>query len=295
MYLKTRIALISTVFASSMAMPVLAADLDPMPIIAAPMPVAPEVQTVETGGWYLRGDVGYSLNRLVDGEVIYNTASAQGMGQGTLRGEVEDSFLIGGGIGYDTGNMFRADLTADYNFESDFSGSSTGFCTPTGGGAAVSCSTSDVATYSALTLMANAYVDLGTVNGVTPYVGAGIGGAHVTWGTLSNTTPDGFVTSGTETHTGGEEWRFAYAVMAGASVDITHNLKLDAGYRYRRITGGKMFEIGDGLNGANSFTGPGHDKGITSHDFRIGARYSLGGGSSASQAAVSEPYNPVYK
>lgn len=295
MYLNTRNALISTVFASTLAMPALAADLDPMPIIQAPMPAAPEVQTVETGGWYLRGDVGYSLNRLNDGEVTYYTASGSGMGMGTLRGEVEDSFLIGGGVGYDTGNFFRADLTLEHNFESEFSGSSTGFCTPVGGGAAVSCSTSDVSSYSALTLMANAYVDLGTFQGVTPYVGAGIGGAHVSWNTLSNTTPAGYNSSGTENHAGGEDWRFSWAVMAGASVDITHNLKLDASYRYRRISGGKMFEVGDGLNGAASYTGPGHDKGITSHDFRIGARYSLGGGSMASHAAVSQPYNPVYK
>ncbi|MDZ7823233.1 MAG: hypothetical protein U5K75_03775 [Ahrensia sp.] len=42
--------------------------------------------------------------------------------------------------------------------------------------------------FTALTALANAYVDLGTFNGyITPYVGAGIGGARVTWSNLSNT------------------------------------------------------------------------------------------------------------
>ncbi len=41
--------------------------------------------------------------------------------------------------------------------------------------------TAEKATVSTLKLMANAYVDLGHFNGLTPYVGAGIGGAYVTY------------------------------------------------------------------------------------------------------------------
>lgn len=294
MYLNKRLALISTVLASGFALPALAADLDPLPIIEAPAPMVYEKEVESTGGWYLRGDIGYSLNKLND-DISYVAASAVGMQTGTLIGEIDNAFLFGGGIGYDSGNFFRADLTLDYNASTEFNGSTSGFCTPTGGGAAVECTTSDVASYTALSMLANAYVDLGTYHGITPYVGAGIGGTYLAWDTLSNTTPDGFNSSGTETHAGGEDWRFTYAAMVGASVDVSTNLKLDASYRYRHINGGKMFAVGDGLNGAASFTGPGHDEGITSHDFRIGARYMLGSGSKASHAAVSEPYTPIYK
>ena len=38
-------------------------------------------------------------------------------------------------------------------------------------------------------------------------------------------------------------WRFAWALMAGTSYCLTDNLKLDVGYRYSHINGGRMFEL----------------------------------------------------
>ncbi len=40
----------------------------------------------------------------------------------------------------------------------------------------------------AYSLLANAYVDLGTYGYITPYVGAGIGGTYVKWDKLRNTS-----------------------------------------------------------------------------------------------------------
>ncbi len=48
----------------------------------------------------------------------------------------------------------------------------------------VNCVSNDVASMSAWSLLANAYVDLATYGAFTPYVGAGIGGTRVKWGTL---------------------------------------------------------------------------------------------------------------
>ena len=87
-------------------------------------------------------------------------------------------------------------------------------------------------------LLANAYADLGTYYGFTPYVGAGIGGAHVKWDDLHNTI--GPVTT---VHEGAENWRFAWALMAGTAYCLTDNLKLDVGYRFSHINGGRMFEL----------------------------------------------------
>src|SRR6185295_8630021 len=109
-------------------------------------------------------------------------------------------------------------LTADYLFDSDFDGSTTGFC------AGVVCSSNDHSSYSGWLLLANAYADIGTWYGFTPYVGAGIGGAHVKWDDLANTI-DGVTT----THGGAENWRFAWALMAGTSYCLTNELKLDGG------------------------------------------------------------------
>jgi opacity protein-like surface antigen len=78
--------------------------------------------------------------------------------------------------------------------------------------------------------------------------------------------------------------------MAGASVDLTQNLKLDAGYRYRHINGGKMFEGGQ-------YLGDGYDKGMDIHDVRVGLRYMFGGSSApyAPQQVSTIVDGPVYK
>src|SRR5690606_10999809 len=102
----------------------------------------------------------------------------------------------------------------------------------------------------------------------TPYVGAGIGGAYVQWDDLVNDATTGLVV-----HEGASNWRFAWALMAGASYCLTENLQLDAGYRFTRIEGGRMFEE-SGLG-----VGPGFDDGCNVHEVRAGLRYALGGSS----------------
>jgi opacity protein-like surface antigen len=72
------------------------------------------------------------------------------------------------------------------------------------------------------------------------------------------------------THNGSSSWRFAYALMAGVSVDINCALKADVGYRYRKIKGGGMF-------GYVSNGGPGYDRGFHNHEVRGGLRYTFGG------------------
>ena len=147
----------------------------------------------------------------------------------------------------------------------------------------------DTSKFSALLLLANAYVDLGTWHGFTPYVGAGIGGANVKWSELRNSI-GGIVT----THPGATNWRFAVALMAGTSYCLTNNLSLDVGYRFTRIEGGKMF-------GYANFGGPGFDKGLNIHEGRAGLRYQFGGSNGCSEpepvAYAPEPIEPapVYK
>lgn len=219
-----------------------AADyIEPVPeVVVAPPAV---------GGWYLRGDIGYSAAKFrgatytLPGGGGCNTC---GDGDPEIHGgKLKGSFLLGGGVGYQVTDYFRTDLTLDYMTRAKFT------------------SDRDESKISALSLLANAYVDLGNFGGVTPYVGAGIGGTRVKWNDLVDTTNGGVLS-------GDADWRFTYALMAGASVDLTHNLKLDAGYRFRHINGGKMF------NG-NYGVGDGYDKGMNIHDVRVGLRYMFGG------------------
>ncbi len=145
----------------------LAADIIEPPVVIEPEPVVIE----SSGGWYIRGDVDYHMADM-DG-VTY------AVGGGTdefTSASLDDSWSLGGGIGYNVSKHFRVDLTADYWAKSNFRGSTDGAC-----GAAVTCVSTDTSAMSAWVLLANAYADLGTYAGFTPYVGAGIGVAHVNW------------------------------------------------------------------------------------------------------------------
>lgn len=260
--------------------PALAADIYEPPVVE--IPPAPIYEPVEVGGWYIRGDIDYHWSGFSESEYITYGAGVVTPGTGILEGELDGAFSLGAGVGYQVNRYLRTDLTGDYWFKSDFHGYTRGTC----GG--LPCQSSDETTYSAFLLLANAYVDLGTYYGVTPYVGAGIGGARVVWDDLRNT-----VAGVTTRHEGTSEWRFAYALMAGASYCLTQNLNLDVGYRYSNIQGGRMFEYAP-------IAGPGFDDGIDIHEVRGGLRWNFGGGSPncgpTEVAYQPEPMPvPVYK
>jgi opacity protein-like surface antigen len=245
---------------------------------------APEVTVAEASGWYLRGDLGYNFNKLRGAN--YFQGSNDTLTDFTTA-SIKDNFTVGAGVGYQVNSYLRTDLTFDYMFKSDFNGSTTGG--GAGGGAcAVACTSSDLASMKAYTLMANAYVDLGSYAYFTPYVGAGIGGSYVKWDKLRNTScaDDGSGCDDTVEHGGKGSWRFAYQLMAGASIDVTCNVKVDIGYRFRHTMGGDMF--GYASNG-----GPGYDKGFYSHGVHAGARYVFGG--CEEPVAYEPPQQIVYK
>ncbi len=239
-----------------------AADLyqpEPAPQVAAP------VEVVAAGGWYLRGDTSFDYNRLKGAEYFQGS---NGLVNDFDTAKLRSSYNVGAGIGYQANANLRFDATLDYMFKAKFRGSTSGTC-----GAGAACRSTDTSSLSAYSLMANAYVDIATIGMVTPYVGVGIGGSHLDWSKLKNTACSAANPNNcdaTVSHKGSESWRFTYAVMAGASVDVTCNVKADVGYRYRHISGGNMF--GYKLNG-----GPGYDKGLDIHEGRVGMRYNFGG------------------
>jgi opacity protein-like surface antigen len=255
-----------------------AADMIEPPVIEAQPPVVYEEASY--GGWYLRGDVDYHWSDYRGGDYITYGPPA---GTGAFDfGNLKGSLSLGAGVGYKVSRYFRTDLTVDWMFKSKFRGQTTGTACglPT-------CVSVDESSYSALLLLANAYADLGTYHGITPYVGAGIGGAHIRWDDLHNTV--GGITT---IHRGASGWRFAYALMAGASYCLTDRTSLDVGYRYTHINGGRQFEYAP-------VAGPGFDKGIDIHEARAGLRYQFGGNSECYEpepiAYEPPPVEPVYK
>lgn len=248
----------------------------------AEMPPEVVYEEVPYGNWYIRGDMNYHWSKLRGTEYITYGCCVPDPGTDDFdETSLKGSLSLGGGVGYRITPYLRTDFTADYWFKSDFRGTSSGTC----GG--VPCTSSDESSYEALLLMANAYADLGTYYGITPYVGAGVGGAYLMWDDLENDI--GFVT----THEGADNWRFAWSLMAGASYCLTNDIDLDLGYRFTQISGGRMFEQAGGV-------GPGFDDGLNVHEVRAGLRYNFGGGGEhragcGQQQMVSYEEPPAYE
>ena len=281
-----KLSLVAAALMASTAM-VQAADLMPAPEVE----YVPEVTTHGVaGGWYIRGDIGYaSLEhqgvRYLQGPLFTGTFEQH---------ELDSTWYLQGGIGYQITDYFRVDGTIAYFGSSDFDGDSAPAGSPCNGGfVGTTCDYNDDAELDSLTLlMANAYVDLGTFAGFTPYVGAGIGGAHVSYGDLFNDqtcTPAGAACNGNDfTHVGESELRFAWALHAGASYDINCRWKADAGYTFTHIEGGDMF--GSAVDPVfGQLGGNGFDEGIKVHAGHIGLRYSL------DDSACHVPPPVVYK
>src|SRR3954471_15978606 len=189
----------------------------------APPPYAPPV-VEEFGGWYLRGDIGFSnqrvdrLNNVLDRN---NTSSVQ-----TLN--FNSAGIFGLGVGYKVNNWFRADVTGEYRGNSSFFG--TDRISYVGG---VGTDTYH-ATKNEWVVLANAYVDLGTWWCITPFIGAGVGGARVS---ISNFTDTGindlaFSTASFSSAPAGSKWNLAWAAHAGLAYKVNPNLVLELAYSY---------------------------------------------------------------
>ncbi len=249
--------------ATLMSQAAFAADM----AIAPPPAYAPAV-VEDFGGWYLRGDIGFSnqrvdrLNNVLDAN---NTSSSQNINFNTAG-------IFGLGAGYRFNNWFRADVTGEYRGNSQFIG--TDRITYPGG---VGIDTYH-ATKKEWVVLGNAYVDLGTWWCMTPFIGAGVGGARV--------AINGFTDAGIANQGGGalpglafgdnvSKWNFAWAVHAGVAYKVTPNFTVELAYRY--------LDMGDGLTGdLRTFDGSGVNtinpmtfKNITSHDLKLGVRWDL--------------------
>lgn len=97
--------------------------------------------------------------------------------------------------------------------------------------------------------MANAYFDYLTCTPWTPYVGAGIGLAHLK-------ADDG--------HNAKSVNNLAWQVMAGIAYDITSNWTVDAGYRYADL-GRIRKNFGEGVTKITA----------RDHEIMLGARYNF--------------------
>lgn len=232
-----------------------AADLPEPPLLE---PSAP----VEFGSaWYLRGDVGYKK---------YQNPDVSFKGYKYKGEDLNDTAVIGGGVGYKFNSWLRADVTVDYEFKSKFHGDlvcyfNNGPCP--GNQTHKAGYSQEEAKIDAITPLVNVYADLGTWNGITPYVGAGIGASYLKVTDYKYKNPNG--SRGDQPGNG--VWDFSWALMAGLGYHVTDNLIIDTGYRY--------LNLGDAKSGKATGFGKGAKRikfdDLEAHEVRVGFRYLI--------------------
>ncbi len=277
-------------FMSSQA---LAADL-----FAQEAPSLGPQEKLEFGtGWYLRGDIAWAREK---DPVIFPDGA---LGQAA---KVTNSWSTSIGGGYKFNNWFRADLTYDYRKPTVSNITSAEFACPveirglndTDGITPIGiyainnqCRAQQNSRLNRYALLANAYLDLGTWAGVSPYIGAGAGvsygkvsgnydwidqanqthygpnlvipaGFPIVWmDAFGNPVPPGTANFGVQDRRAAiskNQFNMAWALMAGVAYDVSPNAKIDMGYRYLNLG-----RFGNGTKSA------------TVSEYRIGVRYMI--------------------
>ncbi|MGH6836389.1 MAG: outer membrane beta-barrel protein [Methylocella sp.] len=231
----------------NLAVPAAGADFgQPFPGLAPPLA---DDRVEFASNWYVRGDLAYAHETFSD--ISPNFAF------GSLP-SVLNTYSAGLGMGYKVNNYFRTDLILDYRSQIH----------AVGVGAPISC---EVVLPSVITglptpspeicnghfdteihrwdLLANGYLDLGTWDGFTPYIGAGAGIAFARINQSVNftfgnnlacvaacgfpTQPAGtFIFTDFDRNQSSMRYDFAWALMAGVAIAMTDHAQLDVGYRY---------------------------------------------------------------
>lgn len=254
-----------------------AADYQPPP---PPPPYIPPPPIEFAASWYLRGDIGFSnqqLKTMTNIQDAGNSVTDVGFG-------FNSAGIFGLGFGYYWNDWLRVDVTGEYRGASDFHGTQI----ITSGGTTYT----DEYRYkkSEWLFMANAYVDLGTWYGFTPFVGAGAGMARINiHGFTDINTP----LLGVAFAPDYAKWNFAWAVHAGASYKISKHAYLEFSYRYLDLGSTQSGDI-YAYDGTNNIYNPMEIKHLTSHDFRIGLRFNLDAccGYSAPPVVYHQPQYP---
>ncbi|MCW6510112.1 outer membrane protein [Lichenifustis flavocetrariae] len=284
-----------------------AADLPPPPMIEAP----PE--PVEVSGWYLRGDVGVGIAESPDIRSTFYDSSFAPLSGAALNSTVPsfarnsqhigDSAIVDVGIGYQYSSWLRFDVTGEYRTGQDIStlesygirGSDYSYSYQDANG--VSQKGTGTGNYRGFdqyhgnvqssVFLFNAYTDIGTWYGFTPFIGAGVGASYNQVTSLydvgvggptiidannKNTVITGGVGNGGYGYAKSSgHFDLAYAAMAGIDYAISPDVKLELSYRYLN-----MGEAKSGFINCVNSTGcvsEKHSYSLASNDIRLGFRW----------------------
>jgi opacity protein-like surface antigen len=229
-----------------------AADLPQLPPV-----YAPPIEEYVAAGWYLRGDIGMSNQRVKSLDNALFTSALT-----VVHKDFDSAPIFGLGFGYQFNHWFRADVTGEYRGKANFHGFDI-----TGAGG-----TNDYrASKSEWLVLANIYADLGTWYNFTPFIGAGIGAAQIT---ISNFTDTNTPQLGSAFADDASKWNFAWALHAGVAYKVNSQLTLEFAYRYVSLGDAVSGDIKT-FTGVNNINNPLHFNNITSHDLKFGVRWLL--------------------
>jgi opacity protein-like surface antigen len=262
--------LIGSAAAAMLSTAAYAADLGP-----PPMQYQAPAQVFEQSGWYLRGDVGVGIQTFESFDLgPANQVPATWV---INQQDIQDTSIFGIGAGYVLNNWLRFDVTGEYRTKAGFSAiGSYNQNTCTVNTVTGTCFDTFSGNYSAAVFMANAYVDLGTWWCLTPFIGAGVGGAYDRISQVSDIgpLPPGTIGFGF-TEQDSSSWNLAWNVQAGVTYNVSDNFKIDLSWRHLDMGSPQSSNIvcqnTGSTNSCNYFNL--HD--ITSEDFRIGFRWML--------------------
>ncbi|MGQ3354917.1 MAG: outer membrane protein [Phreatobacter sp.] len=245
------------------------------PALSAPL-LPPVLAEDFSSGWYVRGDVTASIFRRPAARYL-DTVNFAPAAFVDLR-DTRANTTFGGGLGFGFKyKWLRLDTTLDIRSTARLSG----FAPPEGNWAYAGPLPVPLRTerfgVTAHSALVNAYVDLGGWGGVTPYVGAGLGMARLAASNYVSTPVPAAAALGEATRTPAlvstVKWTLAWAAMAGVTVDLSPQTKLDIGYRYMHMG---ALRFADTAGGAYRTT-------VAAHEVRIGLRYMFGDGITAGQ------------
>ena len=218
----------------------------------------------------LNKDAGIVGNKVQTG-VNDAVVSSDGAAIGTIE-KVSLGFagapLAGLGAGYQFNRWFRADVTGEYRSAATFTGLERyrDASLPLGYG-----TDEYTATKRDVVVLANAYIDLGTYYGLTPFLGAGIGAVSTS---IDNFKDTNVVTQGLAYAKSGTKANLAWALHAGLGYTISPNLKLEFAYRYLNLGDartGTVYTYAGQCGSCEALT----FKAVESHDVKLGLRWLL--------------------
>ena len=166
--------------------------------------------------------------------------------------DLKSGYLLGAVIGMNVTDMIRGEVELSHS-----SWKSNGESHVSDGG-----SFGTGATRGAISdtyLLTNVWLDLNNDTPFTPYVGGGAGVGWADGNTVFRNGPQGY---------GDSELAFAFQLGGGVKFDLTNNVALDAGYRYKSILNVDLKNSDPSLN---DYTGA--DFG--SHNVQLGLTYSF--------------------